>query len=247
MTDGGCREQCVDSTDELLHSDVDTCSEFLNSGRVCTCLVVQLPQSSDVMLSCLELTVTKQFRVHHADQFGCLILVGHEQTVPTHRRRAGAPNAAQRDPAQITRSPLLAGAAAPSGRTKRRARWRARRGAAQRRCSTAAAASVQHARLRPWTFARRQRGTFRGTTRRIIPAQLVPSVRLPVSSVQLARAQPVSTLLVNGRSSPSDPGSSQQARLAFFVVAWRDKRDIVSSSSNFRTPNRRLSPYRACK
>ena len=64
----------------------------------------------------------------------------------------------------------------------------------------AAAASVHYARLRSWTFGRRQRGTVRGTTRRIIPAQQVPSVRLPVSSVQLARVQPVSTLLVNGRS-----------------------------------------------
>jgi hypothetical protein len=64
----------------------------------------------------------------------------------------------------------------------------------------AAAAPVHYARLRPWGFGCRPRGTVRGTTRRIIPAQLVPSVLLPVASVQLARVQPVSTLLVNGRS-----------------------------------------------
>jgi len=62
----------------------------------------------------------------------------------------------------------------------------------------AAAASAHYVRLQPWAFARRRRGTVRGTTRRIIPAQLVPSVRLPVPSVQLARVQPVSTLLVDG-------------------------------------------------
>ena len=66
--------------------------------------------------------------------------------------------------------------------------------------SAAVAASAHYVRLRPWTFPCRRRGTVRGTTRRIIPAQLVPSVRLPVPSVQLARVQPVSTLLVNGRS-----------------------------------------------
>jgi len=44
----------------------------------------------------------------------------------------------------------------------------------------------------------RPRGTVRGTTRRIIPAQLVPSVRLPVPSVQLGRVQPVSALLLVG-------------------------------------------------
>ena len=37
----------------------------------------------------------------------------------------------------------------------------------------------------------------------------------------------------------SDPDGSQQARLAFFVVAQRDKRDIVISSNNYRSPNRR--------
>jgi hypothetical protein len=33
----------------------------------------------------------------------------------------------------------------------------------------------------------------------------------------------------------SDPGESQQARLAFFVVAYRDKRDIVINSNNYRS------------
>ena len=37
-------------------------------------------------------------------------------------------------------------------------------------------------------FGCRPRGTVRGTTRRIIPAQLVALVRLPVPSVQLGRA-----------------------------------------------------------
>ena len=63
----------------------------------------------------------------------------------------------------------------------------------------AAAATVHYARLRPWTIARRPRGTIRGTTRRIIPAQWVPSVQWTVPSVQLAHVRPVSTLLVNGR------------------------------------------------
>jgi hypothetical protein len=49
-------------------------------------------------------------------------------------------------------------------------------------------------------FGCRPRGTVRWTTRRIIPAQLVASVRLPVPSVQLGRVQPVSTLLVIGWS-----------------------------------------------
>ena len=62
------------------------------------------------------------------------------------------------------------------------------------------AASAHYVRLRPWTFPCRPRGTVRGTTRRIIPAQWVPSVQWTVPSVQLARVQPVSTLLVNGRS-----------------------------------------------
>ncbi len=37
----------------------------------------------------------------------------------------------------------------------------------------------------------------------------------------------------------SDLDGSQQARLAFFVVAQRDKRDIVISSNNYRSPTRR--------
>jgi hypothetical protein len=43
------------------------------------------------------------------------------------------------------------------------------------------------------------RGTVRGTTRGIIPAQPVPSMRCPVSSVQLARMVHEAVLLVNGR------------------------------------------------
>src|ERR1700683_243931 len=67
-----------------------------------------------------------------------------------------------------------------------------------------AAASTHHyARLRPCSLARRARGTVRGTTRRITPAQLVPSVRLLVSSVQLARVLPASALLVSGWSARS--------------------------------------------
>jgi hypothetical protein len=34
----------------------------------------------------------------------------------------------------------------------------------------------------------------------------------------------------------SDPVGSQQARLAFFAVAQRDKRDFVIGSNNFRSP-----------
>ena len=68
------------------------------------------------------------------------------------------------------------------------------------RFDVAVAGSGHYARLQPSASFRGKRGTVRGTSRRIIPAQLVPSVRLPVPSVQLGRVQSVSTLLVNGRS-----------------------------------------------
>jgi hypothetical protein len=66
--------------------------------------------------------------------------------------------------------------------------------------SAAAAASAHYARLGPWTLARRPRGTVRGTTCRIIPAQRVPSAQLSVLSVQPARSVHGAVLLVNGRS-----------------------------------------------
>ena len=74
-------------------------------------------------------------------------------------------------------------------------------------------------RLRCRNMADRSRGPVRGPARRIIPAQRVLPVRLPMASLQLARLVHEAVLLVNGRSSPPDPGLSQQARLAFFVVA----------------------------
>src|ERR1700751_3994689 len=65
---------------------------------------------------------------------------------------------------------------------------------------TAAAALVHYARLRPRTSVRHPRGTVRGTTRRIIPVQWEPSVRLPAPSVQLERTMHEAVFLVNGRS-----------------------------------------------
>ena len=111
----------------------------------------------------------------------------------------------------------------------------------------AAAASAHYTRLRPWTFARRQRGTVRGTTRRIIPAQPVLSVRSPVPSVQLARVRPVSALLVNGRSavrihSPAlHKGPS--SRLDRSAV-WTDSPETVGGSPDGVRPEIRRSPAR---
>ena len=66
----------------------------------------------------------------------------------------------------------------------------------RRRC----AGSAHYARLRSWTVARRSHGTVRGTTRRITPAQQVPSVRRPVQSVQLVRVMHGAVVLIIRRS-----------------------------------------------
>ena len=76
----------------------------------------------------------------------------------------------------------------------------------RRRC----AGSAHYARLRSWTVARRSHGTVRGTTRRITPAQQVPSVRRPVLSVQLACVLHGAVVLIIRRSwvrSPAAPPS----------------------------------------
>ena len=76
----------------------------------------------------------------------------------------------------------------------------------RRRC----AGSAHYARLRSWTVARRSHGTVRGTTRRITPAQQVPSVRRPVQSVQLVRVMHGAVVLIIRRSwvraPPAPPG-----------------------------------------
>ena len=188
---------------------------------MCTCLVVQLPQSSDVML---ELSGTHCHQAVPRSSCGS-VRMPYPRRPPANRTNTPAKSRDAERGTEVNRLRTLAHRcwlARPRERAAPSAKPGGGRAAAPR-----SGVAVPLRRLLSSTLGygrgllpALQRGTFRGTTRRIIPAQLGPSVRLPVSSVQLvARTQPVSALLVNGRSSPSDPGFSQQARLAFFVVA----------------------------
>jgi DNA-binding transcriptional regulator YiaG len=77
-----------------------------------------------------------------------------------------------------------------------------------------------YARLQPWITACHPRGTFRGTVFWLISAQRVPSVRLIVPSVQLARVLQEAILLVNSWSaSSSGRYLSAQARRRQLLLA----------------------------
>src|SRR6476646_11770115 len=71
--------------------------------------------------------------------------------------------------------------------------------------------------IRPGDQARRDRGPDRGPTHQIIPAPPVPSVRYPVSSVQLARMVHGAVVLIIRRSwvraPPAPPAVSMSDRV----------------------------------